>query len=128
VSNRGYYRAGALPRLLRQHRIDLALLLSIVPESYGLTLDECWEAGVPVIAFDHGAVGERVRAQGGGMLVPLADGWRGVLGVLSEVLNGRWSGTAPVAATERPSSTRHAALAHLRLYRELGLLRDPSRP
>jgi glycosyltransferase involved in cell wall biosynthesis len=122
VSIRGYYRAGTLPRLLRRHRVDVALLLSIVPESYGLTLSECWEAGVPVIAFDHGAIGERVRARGGGVLVPLAADWKGILGALSEVLNGRWPETVPAAATEPPPSARHAARAHLELYRELGFL------
>ena len=122
VSIRGYYRAGTLPRLLRKHRVDLALLLSIVPESYGLTLSECWEAGVPVIAFDHGAIAERVRARGGGVLVPPAADWRGVLAALSDVLNGRWPETVPAAATEPPPSVRHAARAHLDLYRELGFL------
>ncbi len=52
---RGYYRAGSLPALLRRDGVDLALLLSVVPESYGLTFDECAAAGVPVLAFDVGA-------------------------------------------------------------------------
>ena len=62
---RGYYRAGSLPGLLRRESVDLALLLSIWPESYGITLDECRAAGVPVVAFDHGAMGERLRWEGG---------------------------------------------------------------
>ena len=44
------------PALLRRDGVDLALLLSIVPESYSLVLDECAAAGVPVVAFDLGAV------------------------------------------------------------------------
>ena len=62
---RGYYRTGRLVELLRRRRVDLALLLSITPESYGMTLDECRLAGVPVLAFDQGAVGERLRKDGG---------------------------------------------------------------
>jgi glycosyltransferase involved in cell wall biosynthesis len=121
VSVRGYYRVGTLPRLLTRHRIDVALLLSIVPESYGLTLDECWQAGVPVIAFDHGAVAERVRARGGGTLVPLADDWRGVVEALSTLLSGSGRPIAPAGAT-LPASPGAAARAHVDLYRELGLL------
>jgi glycosyltransferase involved in cell wall biosynthesis len=86
IAVRGYYRAAALPRLLRRRRVDLALLPSIVPESYGLTLDECWAAGVPVIAFDHGALAERIRERGGGWLVRPEEGAAGVERRLREVL------------------------------------------
>ena len=71
---RGYYRAGTLAALLRRDRIDLALALSVVPESYGLTLDECAAAQVPVVAFNLGAQGERLRETSGLLLAsPLAD-------------------------------------------------------
>ncbi len=76
VRVRGYYRSGILPRLLRRDRVDLALLLSIVPESYSLVLDECMAAGVPVVAFDLGAVGERLTL---GRLVPLESGAEGIV-------------------------------------------------
>ena len=121
VSVRGYYRAGTLPGLLRRHRVDLALLLSIIPESYCLTLDECRAAGVPVIAFDLGAIAERVRAQGGGILVPPQADWTGVLTALREVLHCGWPHTPP-AVTDLSARVRQTALAHLRLYRELGVL------
>jgi len=75
VRVRGYYRHGTLPRLLRRDRVDLALLLSIVPESYSLVLDECTAAGVPVIAFDLGAVRDRLTS---GKLVPLEEGAEGI--------------------------------------------------
>jgi len=80
VRVRGYYRSGTLPRLLRRDGVDLALLLSIVPESYNLVLDECAAAGVPVVAFDLGAVGERLRS---GQLVPLAEGAEGIVRAMS---------------------------------------------
>jgi glycosyltransferase involved in cell wall biosynthesis len=83
VHVRGYYRAGSLPELLRHESVDLALLLSIWPESYGLTLDECRAAAVPVLAFDHGAIAERIRAEGGGVLVPPGAGASGVAAALA---------------------------------------------
>jgi glycosyltransferase involved in cell wall biosynthesis len=121
VSVRGYYRAGSLPRLLQRRHVDLALLLSIIPESYGLTLDECRAAGVPVIAFDHGAVAERVRARGGGALVPPEAGASGVVALVREILDGRRALTARAPAGAVPRAL-HPALAHLALYRELGVL------
>jgi hypothetical protein len=118
---RGYYQAGALPHLLRERGIDVALLLSLVPESYGLTLDECWQAGVPVVAFDHGAVAERIRRFGGGVLVPLQSGAGGVAAVLRDLREGKRPLPATPPPGELPSSER-AAQAHLGLYRRLGLL------
>ena len=59
-------------------RVDVALLLSLVPESYGLTLDECWRAGVPVVAFDHGAMAGASAASAAGCSCPLAEGAVGV--------------------------------------------------
>jgi len=86
VRVRGSYRSGALPELLAADRVDLALLLSIVPESYGITLSECRAAGVPVLAYDLGALGERVRGSGDGHLVPLAAGAEGVAALLARLV------------------------------------------
>jgi glycosyl transferase family 1 len=82
VRIRGYYRSGTLPRLLRRDRVDVALLLSIVPESYSLVLDECVSAGVLVLAFDLGAVGERLPQLEAGSLVRLEEGAEGVVRAL----------------------------------------------
>jgi glycosyltransferase involved in cell wall biosynthesis len=113
----GYYRAGALPQLLVRHRIGLVVLPSIVPESFSLTLSECWSAGVPVVAFDHGAIADRIRAHGGGWLVPLETGAAGIANSVRE-----WLGGAEVRLPERVPTARDAAAAHVALYRELGVL------
>lgn len=65
----GYYRAGALPARLRAAKIDLVVLPSIWPEAHCLVLDECAAAGVPALAFDLGALGERIRAGGLGAVI-----------------------------------------------------------
>lgn len=44
-------------------------IFSIWPETYCHTLTELWAAGVPAIAFDVGALGERIREHGGGWLL-----------------------------------------------------------
>jgi glycosyltransferase involved in cell wall biosynthesis len=120
VKVRGYYCAGSLVELLRRDRVDLALLLSIVPESYSLALSECGAAGVPVVAFDHGAIAERVRKHGGGLLVEPEAGAAGIASTLAAALAGgeeipRFSSPA-MAVT--PAD---AAAAFLNFYRELGL-------
>ncbi len=121
VRVRGYYRAGSLPGLLRRDRVDLALLLSVVPESYSLTLSECRAAGVPVLAFDHGAIADRVREQGGGLLVDPAAGAAGMANVLAGVLSGavELPGGAVAPAPDPPA---RAAEAFAALYRALGIL------
>ncbi|HVR09640.1 MAG TPA: glycosyltransferase [Thermoanaerobaculia bacterium] len=140
---RGYYRAGSLPALLGRDRVDLALLLSVVPESYGLVLDECAAAGVPVVAFDLGAPAERIAAAGSGLLLaaPLADdpaaGGSALATLIADLLDGRLDAPPPAAALPAPAITPSrppglavaataaaAASAWGRLYGELGLLTD----
>jgi glycosyltransferase involved in cell wall biosynthesis len=122
VDVRGYYRAGSLSARLRQHGVGLALLLSIVPEAYGLTLDECLIAGVPAIAFDHGAMAERIRERGGGRLVPLAQGAAGVAETIRELVDGGAAADlAKEAARFVPPDVSAAAQAYRTLYAELGL-------
>ncbi len=111
VTVRGYYRTGTLTRLLVREQVDAALMLSVVPESYGLVLDECAAAGVPVVAFAHGALAERLPRFGAGRLVALEAGVAGVMAALAEPFPS-------VTMTETPDAVE----AHLELYRSLGLL------
>lgn len=116
---RGYYAAGSLPRLLREDGVDLALLLSIVPEAHCFALDECLAAEVPVLALDLGALGERVAQAGGVRVAPE----RGADGVLEAIT--AWSSRPAARAAPAPAFTRRpadAAADCLALYRELGLL------
>jgi glycosyltransferase involved in cell wall biosynthesis len=110
----GYYRAGSLPQLLAKHRIGLAVLPSIVPESFSLTLSECWSAGVPVVAFDHGAIAERIRTHGGGFLIE-----HDVEAMAAAVRD--WLRGANVDVPARVPTALAAAAAHVALYRELGV-------
>lgn len=113
----GYYPAAELPRSLARHRIGLAVLPSIEPESFGLTLSECWSAGVPAITFAHGAHAERIARDGGGWLVPLEMGAAGMAARIAAWMRGGMVSVMPV----KTSTAEDAAHAHLALYRELGL-------
>ena len=118
VAVRGYYRAGSLPSLLRRDRVDLALLPSIVQESYSLVLTECLAAGVPVLAFDQGALGERLR-RGGGLLAPPGSGATGLAALVEEVLAGAPVPPPPVDAGMDAAPA--VAGRWLDLWRGLGL-------
>jgi glycosyltransferase involved in cell wall biosynthesis len=119
VRVRGYYRSGTLPELLRRDGVDLALLLSIVPESHSLVLSECVAAGVPVLGFSLGALVERVPRLGAGRLVPREAGAEGIATALREIRRD-----GPPAVSEESarllSDPVSAAAGHLAVYRELG--------
>jgi glycosyltransferase involved in cell wall biosynthesis len=122
VRVRGFYRPGTLPRRLRAAGVDLALLLSPCPESYSLTLEECAAAGVPVLAFDHGAVAEKIRRRGGGDLVALAGGVDALDALVARVA-ALLAGAEPLPPATAPAALTggEAAAAWLALYRELGI-------
>jgi len=120
VQVRGYYRWGTLSSLLQRHRVDLVLVLSIVPESFGLTLTEARRAAVPVLAFDHGAIAERVREVGDGVLVPPAAEVDGVV----ETLRGLAEDRCQIESLARPGlvdgkTPEQQVRALLSLYRAL---------
>jgi glycosyltransferase involved in cell wall biosynthesis len=85
----GYYREGELAATLRRHAVDIALVLSIWPESFAMTVDEAWSARCPVLAFGIGAPGERMAERGGGVGVPLESGAAGLLEALDRLDAGR---------------------------------------
>lgn len=65
----GRYARSELPAILTKIGPSVGLILSIWPETYCHTLTELWASGIPVIAFDIGAVGDRLRETPGGWLV-----------------------------------------------------------
>lgn len=57
----GRYRREDLPKLLEENKINLVCNFSIWAETYSYTLTEEIASGVPVLSFDIGAVGERIK-------------------------------------------------------------------
>jgi len=114
----GHYRAGSLASRLREEEVDLALLLSVWPETFALTLSECRAAGVPALAFAHGAIADRIGSEGGGLLVPPEEGAEGIVAALARVLGG----SAPIPefrGTEPGPGAARAAAERTALYRLL---------
>lgn len=111
----GFYAAGQLPSLLVRDRVSRVLLPQLQPEGWSLTLSECRLAGVPVVAYDHGAVGARLAAHGGGVRVPVHAGVAGLSAALQATPEPLRHPDAPCAAD--------SAAEMLALYRELGIVR-----
>lgn len=67
----GKYNREDFASFVKEIRPSVGMILSIWPETYCHTLTEMWACGIPVLAMDIGAVGDRIRASGGGWLIPV---------------------------------------------------------
>ncbi|MHB8478308.1 MAG: glycosyltransferase [Steroidobacteraceae bacterium] len=67
----GRYGEAEAAHLLQREHADVAWLPSVWPETWCYTLDHALGLGLPVVAFDLGAIAERLRAAGLGELLPL---------------------------------------------------------
>ncbi len=72
VTITGPYRAEQLPELLERHRVNVGFFPSIWPETFSYVTEEMIVMGLPVLAFDLGAPGERVVKNSNGMVIPLS--------------------------------------------------------
>lgn len=64
----GAYQRADFQRHVSKIKPHIGAVMSIWPETWCHTLTELWAAGVPVLGFDTGAVGERLRLSGAGWL------------------------------------------------------------
>lgn len=62
IQTTGPYARENLGRLLTTVRPSVVVIPTPIPESWCFTLTEALLAGVPVLAYDHGAVAERLRS------------------------------------------------------------------
>ena len=65
----GPYERASFAEIARSILPHFGAVLSIWPETFCHTLTEMWACGLPVVAYDMGAVGDRIRRYGGGWLV-----------------------------------------------------------
>jgi glycosyltransferase involved in cell wall biosynthesis len=125
VVNHGEYESHELDDLLREIDPDIAILPSVVPETFSLMLTELWQARIPVVALDAGAVASRVRENGGGFLVSngtagdFADAALKVMASPDDLATSRLRLTLADTRREAPDVIGE----HLRLYQGLVELR-----
>lgn len=66
----GQYDREELPTLLHKNKVQLVLFLSICAETFSYTLSESIAAKIPALALDIGAIGERIKRNDIGYLLP----------------------------------------------------------
>jgi GT2 family glycosyltransferase len=67
----GAYREEELDMAIARADLDLLFLPSVCPETFSYTLSAALRSGLPIAAFDLGAIAERLREAGQGTLIPL---------------------------------------------------------
>lgn len=67
----GKYETADLPYLIEQYDCSVAAFLSTWPETFSYTFSEALQNGLYPIAFDIGAIAERIKQYGFGKVVPL---------------------------------------------------------
>lgn len=87
-SNHGPYKRGELPQLLVNHQIDLVCIFAPWPETYSYTLTESYMAKVPILTFDIGAVGDRVKKDKLGWVISLENSEK-ILEKIKEISNNK---------------------------------------
>lgn len=115
------YERADIVAMLQEHAVDLVGLFSIWPEAFSYTLTEAMMAGVPVLTFDTGALGERVRESGSGFLLPLGCSDRDVARKVDELMQHRdeLAKTAAHLKTLKLKTTAEMGADHLRIYAPL---------
>ncbi len=68
----GRYDDAEAVELVRAQSCHFAFQPSISPETWSYTLTVAWKSGLRVLAFDFGAIAERIRDSGFGKLIPFS--------------------------------------------------------
>lgn len=102
----GPFDAAQTAHWLRHYGVDLVLFPNQLAESFSYALSDVWAAGVPVLVPDCGALGERVRAHGGGALLVDPDDAEALMRQLAELRT-----SATVAEWRAQIQSRRAAMA-----------------
>jgi hypothetical protein len=124
----GTYQDTEVAALCRAYGARLALFPNRVPESFSYALSDLWAAGLPVVVPSAGALGDRVRAHGGGWVLPADFTARDMAALVRRVLSDE--GAAELARVEsqlhEPDAARIPALDAMSrsldaLYERFGL-------
>lgn len=102
----GPFDAAQTAHWLHHYAVDLVLFPNQLAESFSYALSDVWAAGVPVLVPDCGALGERVRAHGGGALLADPDDAGALMRQLAEL-----RASATVAEWRAQIQSRRAAMA-----------------
>lgn len=89
VVKHGRYIRQTIVETLKKYNIDLICSFSICPETYSFTLTESWLAGIPVLAHDMGALGERIKTHAGGWVIPMHTNTDEILNKIYQIMEDK---------------------------------------
>lgn len=84
----GFYNRNDIEMILKLNQIDVVCIMSRCPETFCYTLSEALNARIPVLAYDIGAVGERLKETRTGVLVSASAGIDEILQKIRTVPEG----------------------------------------
>jgi hypothetical protein len=82
----GTYNHAELPQIVQREGINVILMASIIPETFSYTISEAIQMDMPIVAFDIGAQGARVKQYKLGKVVPLNSSPEAILEAIQSVL------------------------------------------
>ena len=86
INAHGPYMPNDLPIIIDNQSINVIFMSSIVPETFSYTISEAMRMKLPIVAFDIGAQGRRVKQYTLGTVVPLGSSPEVVLAAIQSVL------------------------------------------
>ena len=86
INVHGPYEQKQLPTIIKNKGINVVLAPSIVPETFGYTISEAMKMKLPIVAFDLGAQGNRVKQYELGKVVPLGSSPEVILAALQSAM------------------------------------------
>jgi GT2 family glycosyltransferase/glycosyltransferase involved in cell wall biosynthesis len=118
IQLRGEYDDAQLPALLDLERANVLWFPGQIPESYSYTLDVALASGLPIVASDLGAIGERLRGRADCRLLPANatdDDWNEALLAVARKDADSAAANWPDAAAQQRLRDAYAAFLRLPL-------------
>jgi GT2 family glycosyltransferase len=81
----GRYDEREAVNLIKQQNADFAFLPALWPETWSYVLTQFWDANLSVVAFDLGAPAERIKANKGGVVLPVGMPAKNIVEVFSNL-------------------------------------------
>lgn len=82
----GAYEQVDLVKIMNLYGINVILMPSIVPETFSFTISEAMAMRLPIVAFDIGAQGRRVRSYDLGKVIPLNSSPEIIFSAIKDIL------------------------------------------
>ena len=116
--NHGPYVRGELPKLLVNNNIDLVCILTNWPETYSYTLSETYMAKIPVLTFDLGAVGDRVKEDRLGYVIPYNENEDIILQKINQIIKNtkEYNGILDNFKNYKPKTTAEMQKEYVKIY------------